>query len=224
MRRIVFCIACLACSTIGAQKHQIKVASGLNKLISFDASPLYGRGGTWDNRIDATVGFSYSFYAESRFYPKLFMGFFRLRYLNDHIINGVDEPDHVLLDNFLIAQLGGGYKFDLSPKYELSIDITGGVLYKFRVKGWQKGQAKDPVIRRNEWSEYNRHFGSSLDISNYYRIFKRRDVSLFLVASVRGLYVFDFDPLAKDGENADRLIPEINLGIAFRFGDNRERF
>lgn len=224
MRRIFFCIACLSCFTLEAQRHQITVDGGLNKIFSFDDRPVLGGGSPWDNRFDATCRLTYAFYTQSDFYSEISVGYLNLRFLDDNVFAGMDGSDEVFINNHLTAQLGGGYKFDLSQKFELSVDVTGGLLYRFRAKSWTKGQSADETVRNKSWSEFNRHFGFSLNLSNYYRLFQRREGSLFLVASIRGLYVFDFAPLARDGENSDRLIPEIDLGIAFRFGDNRELF
>jgi len=79
-----------------------------------------------------------------------------------------------------------------------------------------------PELRRElsaEWEEDNRFYGIFLAMDHNYRIYESRDYRLYLTASVRATQVFDY--LRLSDPPANRVIPELTLGVAIDFGGNR---
>lgn len=218
--KLILMFTILICSNLGAQNNVIAVSGGLNRIFSYDDQAVFGDGSPWDNRIRYSANLSYAYLLPGDFQLKLSAGIFELGFYKA----GDGSVGNRFVNQYLEAGMGMCYSFDIANSNKLVLGSGINMWYNFRQVSFSESNNNYRRVTSLSWDYRDvRYFGVHSAIEYWHNIFRRRGQKLYLTGLLRAVHVFNFAPSVIKG-NDDRVMLELSIGIAFRFGDNRERF
>ncbi len=226
MFRRVFLVLIMA-NTLGLAKsqvsHQIGFSFGLNKLTSWNGDEPFLKGSPYKSRI----GYSYlgtyalAFGDDNRWNAQLSLGKLTIKTGNSQASIGVISPNGEFVKTEVevvthswIGEMGFGPVFRFTEKFSLGTVIGGIYSYNHseekRVSNYP--ERNQDVKLSWQFSE-NRKKGIFIALDNSYQLYDSRYFSWHLTGALKLRHFFNYS-----FDENDRIIPEINLGTAIRFG------
>ena len=223
MKKLCFLFFIINSFFIYAQVHVIGINSGINTITSWNGEPTFGRCSPYNANIGYSFNLDYLFKFKSRVTLNLRGNFTVLNFHDDDWLILVDEYNQIRgkIDQFLQNQyycfsIGSGYLFKLSKQYSINIDLGATILYYRKHITFLENYPETRMVDKREWSPHNRFLGAYLSANHHYLIHRTQAFGLFLTGNIQATQVFDYH---KTDQHLNRLIPELNLGVAVVFGD-----
>lgn len=221
MKGILIFVSLIICLPFWAQTHRIGINGGVNTMKSWDGSPALGIHSPFHSRIGFSSNLSYSFILKNRFTLNFHNGLTILNFKTDNTPNLLNG-ERVLVDLKLFhhiyhTSIGGGYLFRLNDRFSMEAEAGSSLLIYFRQISYLVGYPETRIDNTFDWRNANRRYHVFyLALNSNYRLYKSQTHGVYLTGSLRATQVFNY---LKINQNLNRIIPELNIGVAVVFGD-----
>jgi len=220
MKKIFLILFTAIMPPLVAQVHRIGIDSGVNTIASWNGDTPLGLGSPFDAQLGFSTNLSYTFFLSNNITINLRNGLNFLKFQSDNEIvfvgNQNIKADLILKQHIYHTSIGGGYLFRLNEKFSIDTEVGVSMLFYYKQSSFFTVNPESRIEKSVPWRNENRYHGVYLAMNNNYLIHRSRNYGLFLTGSIRATQVFDY---LKISQNLNRVIPELNLGLAVVFGN-----